>query len=132
VKKPTPRERVERAEDIYKPLRQDARPAPYADDPPAETPPEPEIPAAVTPPAPVTPAPPPQGGVEDLGDASTAVSPVALPMAAPTTPPPASITASDMAVLGVLALIVLVPLGLGIWWILLSRGEDRTAAEESS
>lgn len=120
--KPPAREKLQRAEDIYKPTKVNSRapeayenPVPAA--PASEAPVQPDGAAAAEPDADVAPAAPalPAPPVANAAPAGTAPA-IAIAPATPLSP-------SDIAVLGVLALVVLVPLVLGVWWIVASRQE---------
>jgi hypothetical protein len=115
-----PRERLTPPEEIYKPSSQTARQEGF-EDPKIEGPAKPEepVPEAAADQAAAAPAAPP---------AATAPPPTPPPaaVAAPAAPAPArGITNADVIVLGVLALVVLLPLAIGVWWILANRSQER-------
>ncbi|MBL9142024.1 MAG: hypothetical protein JNK53_09180, partial [Phycisphaerae bacterium] len=102
---------------------------------PANAEPVPE--GFLSPPAPPTPIVP---AAPDAG-APTAAQPIAQAPAAtgagtpaaavPVGRGPVKMAATELAVLGVLALVVVVPLGMGLWWMTSSRraaDEDGTSA----
>jgi hypothetical protein len=113
--KPPARERQVRNEEIYKPSSVKVRSPELEGSSASETAP------AESAEAPAEPAPAPAANPAP----ATPVAPPA-PMAAAPAPAPAvagTLGPSEIAVLGVLVLIVLAPMVLGVWWVVSSRAD---------